>query len=176
MSGTERTFIMIKPDGVQRGQMGQIIQKFETRGYKLLALLVRSPTKALLESHYADLASKKFFPGLIEYMLSGPVCTMVWAGDNVVLTGRKLLGATKPSDSNCGTIRGNGCIDVGRNVRNRASCCDTSQLKHFGRPRRCRCCSCDVCLTSSFPLPPFSCPMISLAGVPRFGLRRECRA
>jgi len=77
---------------------------------------VCQPGKAHLEKHYADLSKKGFFAGLIEYMNSGPVCAMVWEGDNAVLTGRKMLGATKPFDSNLGTIRGDFCIDVGRNI------------------------------------------------------------
>ena len=112
----ERTYIMIKPDGVQRGLVGPIISRFEQRGFKLVALKLVSPGKEHLEKHYADLATKKFFPGLIEYMNSGPVVAMVWEGDNAVLTGRKMLGATKPFDSAPGTIRGDFCIDVGRNI------------------------------------------------------------
>jgi len=75
-----------------------------------------SPTKELLEQHYADLSSKGFFAGLIEYMNSGPVCCMVWEGNGAVKSGRVLLGATKPSDSAPGTIRGDYAIDVGRNI------------------------------------------------------------
>jgi len=112
----ERTFIMIKPDGVQRGLIGKIIARFEERGFKMAAMKVCQPGKEHLEKHYADLSSKKFFPGLIEYMNSGPVCAMVWEGDNAVATGRKMLGATKPFDSEPGTIRGDFCIDVGRNI------------------------------------------------------------
>ena len=112
----ERTFIMIKPDGVQRGLIGQIISRFETKGFKLVAMKLNSPTREHLERHYADLSSKGFFAGLINYMASGPVCCMVWEGDNAVKTGRKMLGATKPFDSEPGTIRGDFCIDVGRNV------------------------------------------------------------
>ena len=112
----ERTFIMIKPDGVQRGLIGQIMQRFETKGFKLVAMKLTAPGKAKFEEHYADLATKKFFPGLIEYATSGPVCAMVWEGDNAVLTGRKMLGATRPFDSEPGTIRGDFCIDVGRNI------------------------------------------------------------
>ena len=112
----ERTFIMIKPDGVQRGLVGPIMSRFETKGFKLVAMKLCRPSKAHLEQHYADLAGKKFFPGLIQYMTSGPVCAMVWEGDNAVLTGRKMLGATKPFDSEPGTIRGDYCIDVGRNI------------------------------------------------------------
>ena len=75
-----------------------------------------APGKAHFEKHYADLSSKGFFAGLVEYAASGPVCAMVWEGDNAVKTGRKMLGATKPFDSEPGTIRGDYCIDVGRNV------------------------------------------------------------
>ena len=112
----ERTFIMIKPDGVQRGIIGQIISRFETKGFKLVAMKLTAPGKEQFEKHYADLSTKKFFPGLIEYATSGPVCAMVWEGDNAVKTGRKMLGATRPFDSEPGTIRGDFCIDVGRNI------------------------------------------------------------
>ena len=116
MVSRERTYIMIKPDGVQRGLIGPIITRFEQRGFKLVAMKLVAPGKAHLEQHYADLSSKGFFAGLIEYMNSGPVCAMVWEGDNAVATGRKMLGATKPFDSQPGTIRGDYCIDVGRNI------------------------------------------------------------
>lgn len=76
----ERTYIMIKPDGVQRGLVGPIISRFETRGFKLVAMKMCQPGKAHLEQHYADLSSKGFFAGLIEYMNSGPVVAMVWEG------------------------------------------------------------------------------------------------
>ena len=112
----ERTYIMIKPDGVQRGLVGQIISRFETKGFKLVGMKLCQPGKEHMEKHYADLSSKGFFAGLVEYMCSGPVCAMVWEGDNAVKTGRKMLGATKPFDSEPGTIRGDFCIDVGRNI------------------------------------------------------------
>lgn len=112
----ERTFIMIKPDGVQRGLIGNIIGRFEAKGFKLVALKLTSPSKEHLETHYEDLKSKKFFPSLIEYMLMGPVVAMVWEGMNAVKTGRVMLGATNPADSLPGTIRGDLCIDVGRNI------------------------------------------------------------
>lgn len=107
---------MIKPDGVQRGLVGKIIERFETKGLVLNAMKLCSPGKAHMEKHYADLAKKPFFNGLVEYMCSGPVCAMIWSGENSVATGRKMLGATKPSDSEPGTIRGDFCIDVGRNI------------------------------------------------------------
>lgn len=82
----------------------------------MVAMKLCQPGKAMFEKHYADLSSKKFFPDLIEYTSSGPVCCMVWEGDNSVAIGRQMLGATKPFDSEPGTIRGDFCIDVGRNV------------------------------------------------------------
>lgn len=92
------------------------MQRFEKRGFKLVAMKLCRPGKAMFEKHYADLKKKPFFKGLVEYAASGPVCCMVWEGANVVATGRKLLGATKPFDSDAGTIRGGLCIDVGRNI------------------------------------------------------------
>ncbi|XP_063698863.1 nucleoside diphosphate kinase [Culicoides brevitarsis] len=112
----ERTFIMIKPDGVHRGLVGKIIKRFEAKGFKLVAMKFMWADKALLEKHYADLAGRPFFPGLVEYMSSGPVVPMVWEGLNVVKTGRVMLGATNPADSCPGSIRGDMCIQVGRNI------------------------------------------------------------
>ncbi|KAI0143723.1 nucleoside diphosphate kinase [Xylariaceae sp. FL1272] len=113
---SEQTFIAIKPDGVQRGLVGSIIGRFESRGYKLVAIKLVTPGKAHLEEHYADLKDKPFFGGLVEYMNSGPICAMVWEGRDAVKTGRTLLGATNPLASAPGTIRGDYAIDVGRNV------------------------------------------------------------
>ena len=107
---------MVKPDGVERGLVGEVIKRFESRGYKLQALKLIHPTKELLEEHYGDLKTKAFFPKLVAYMLSGPVVGMVWAGKQVVKTGRLMLGATNPLDSAPGTIRGDFCIDVGKNI------------------------------------------------------------
>ncbi|GLB35312.1 putative nucleoside diphosphate kinase [Lyophyllum shimeji] len=116
MSTTERTYIMIKPDGVQRGLVGKIIQRFEERGYKLIAMKLVQPTEQHLENHYADLKGKPFFPGLIKYMASGPVVAMVWQGLDAVKTGRAMLGATNPLQSPVGSIRGDFCLAVGRNI------------------------------------------------------------
>ncbi|KAI5924123.1 NDK-domain-containing protein [Camillea tinctor] len=116
MAATEQTFIAIKPDGVQRGLVGPIISRFESRGFKLAAIKLVTPGKAHLEQHYSDLKDKPFFPGLVEYMNSGPICAMVWEGRDAVKTGRTLLGATNPLASAPGTIRGDFAIDVGRNV------------------------------------------------------------
>jgi nucleoside-diphosphate kinase len=112
----ERTYIMIKPDGVQRGIIGEIITRFEKRGFKLIAMKFCMPGQAMFEKHYEDLAGRPFFPRLTKWAASAPVCCMCWEGTDVVKTGRKMLGATKPFDSEPGTIRGDYCIDVGCNV------------------------------------------------------------
>merc|ERR1712062_54992 len=112
----ERTFIMLKPDAVQRGLVGEIIKRFEQKGFKLVAMKMMHASVEHLEEHYADLSSKAFFPGLVKYMNSGPVVPMVWEGLNVVKTGRVMLGETIPAASAPGTIRGDFCIQVGRNI------------------------------------------------------------
>merc|ERR1712004_301669 len=112
----ERTFIMLKPDAVQRGLVGEIIKRFEQKGFKLVAMKMMHASEELLKEHYADLSSKAFFPGLVKYMNSGPVVPMVWEGLDVVKTGRVMLGETNPAASAPGTIRGDFCIQVGRNI------------------------------------------------------------
>jgi nucleoside-diphosphate kinase len=112
----ERTYIMVKPDGVDRGLIGEITARFEKRGFKLIAAKLVSPTKQHLEKHYEDLCDKPFFPGMIGYMLSGPVFAMVWEGLDAVKTGRVMLGATNPLQSGPGTIRGDYALAVGRNI------------------------------------------------------------
>ena len=107
---------MIKPDGVQRGLVGEIISRFEKKGFYLKAMKLITVEKSFAEKHYEDLSSKPFFAGLVEYIVSGPVVAMVWEGKNVVLTGRKIIGATNPAESAPGTIRGDYAIMVGRNI------------------------------------------------------------
>lgn len=115
-SKTDRTFIMIKPDGVQRGLIADIIKRFEQRGFKLVAMKFMQPDEALLNEHYGDLKSKGFFAGLIKYVSSGPVVAMVWEGLDVVKSGRAMLGETNPLASKPGSIRGDYSIQVGRNI------------------------------------------------------------
>ncbi len=112
----EQTYIMIKPDGVQRGLVGKIIERFENRGYHLVALKLKHASVELLQEHYKDLSEKPFFKGLVEYMASGPVVCMVWQGLDAVKTGRTMLGATNPLSSAPGTIRGDFCVQTGRNI------------------------------------------------------------
>jgi nucleoside-diphosphate kinase len=101
---------------VQRGIVGEIVSRFETKGYKLVGMKTKQASSDMLEEHYSDLVSKPFFPKMKAYMMSGPVVCMVWAGKEAVTTGRKMLGATNPLESNPGTIRGDFCIEVGRNI------------------------------------------------------------
>ncbi|XP_050416240.1 nucleoside diphosphate kinase B [Patella vulgata] len=112
----ERTFIAVKPDGVQRGLVGDIIARFEKRGYKLVALKMEQATEEHLKKHYADLSSKPFFAGLVKFMSSGPLVAMVWEGKDVVKQGRAMLGETNPLTSKPGSIRGDYSIDMGRNI------------------------------------------------------------
>ncbi|AWP18733.1 putative nucleoside diphosphate kinase 3 [Scophthalmus maximus] len=112
----ERTFLAVKPDGVQRKLVGEIVQRFERKGFKLVGLKLMQASEELLREHYSELRSKPFFSGLIAYMSSGPVVAMVWQGLDVVKTARKMLGETNPADSLPGTIRGDYCVEVGRNV------------------------------------------------------------
>lgn len=116
MAHAERTFIAIKPDGVQRGLVGEVIKRFEQKGFRLVAMKFLQASEELLQQHYIDLKDRPFFPGLVKYMNSGPVVAMVWEGLNVVKTGRVMLGETNPADSKPGTIRGDFCIQVGRNI------------------------------------------------------------
>ena len=106
----ERTFVMIKPDGVQRGLVGQIIARFEQKGYSLAGLKMVRVDKSFAEKHYSDLSSKPFFGGLTSFLSSGPVVAMCWQGKDAVKTGRKLIGATNPLESSPGTIRGDYCV------------------------------------------------------------------
>ncbi|KAF3787641.1 Nucleoside diphosphate kinase B [Nymphaea thermarum] len=112
----EQTFVMIKPDAVQRGLVGEIIARFEKKGFTMRGLKLMNVDRAFAERHYNDLSAKFFFNILVEYIISGPVVAMVWEGKNVVSTGRKIIGATNPAESAPGTIRGDFAVEIGRNI------------------------------------------------------------
>ncbi|MFN6339119.1 MAG: nucleoside-diphosphate kinase [Cyanobacteriota bacterium] len=112
----ERTFIAIKPDGVQRGLVGDIIGRFERKGFKLVGLKQLTPSRELAESHYGVHRERPFFSGLVEFITSGPVVAMVWEGDGVIAAARLMIGATKPLEAAPGTIRGDLAVNIGRNV------------------------------------------------------------
>ena len=115
-SRMERSFIMIKPDGVQRGKVGEIINRLEQRGFKLVGLRMQMPGPDHFRTHYAEHRERPFYPGLVSYMASGPVVAMCWQGEDVVTTTRHMLGQTDPRDSRAATIRGDLGVQVGRTV------------------------------------------------------------
>ncbi|XP_037013058.2 nucleoside diphosphate kinase 3 isoform X4 [Artibeus jamaicensis] len=112
----ERTFLAVKPDGVQRRLVGEIVRRFERKGFKLVALKLVQASEELLREHYAELRERPFYDRLVKYMGSGPVVAMVWQGLDVVSTSRTLIGATDPANALPGTVRGDFCIEVGKNV------------------------------------------------------------
>jgi nucleoside-diphosphate kinase len=112
----ERTFLAVKPDGVQRGLVGNIIGRFEAKGFQLVALKLVKVSAELAEKHYGEHRERPFFPGLVEFITSGPVVAMVWEGKGVVASSRKIIGITNPLNADNGTIRGEFGIDIGRNI------------------------------------------------------------
>ncbi len=112
----EKTYVMIKPDGVHRGLVGKIIQRFEDKGMALIGLKMMQAQPALLEEHYEELKERPFFPALLDYIGSGPVVCMCWAGKDAPNTARTLIGATDPLKAGNGTIRGDFGQVSGRNV------------------------------------------------------------
>ena len=112
----ERTFLMIKPDGVQRNLVGEIIQRFEAKGFTLVGLKMMQVSSELAEKHYAVHKERPFFPSLVDFITSSPVVAMVWQGEGVIASARKIIGATNPLNAEPGTIRGDFGISVGRNL------------------------------------------------------------
>ncbi|MHB8126024.1 MAG: nucleoside-diphosphate kinase [Desulfitobacteriaceae bacterium] len=112
----ERTFLMIKPDAVQRGLVGLIIAKLEAKGFKLVGLKLIQVDRTLAEEHYVEHKGKGFFEPTVEYIMSSPVVAMVWEGKNVVAMARELMGATNPANANPGSIRGAYGMDISRNI------------------------------------------------------------
>ena len=112
----ERTYLMVKPDGVQRGLCGEIVSRFEKKGLKLVAMKLMVIPKEVAENHYGEHKGKPFFPSLISYITSGPVLAMVWEGEDAVSVCRNMMGKTNPKESAPGTIRGDYGIQVGMNI------------------------------------------------------------
>jgi len=112
----ERTFVMVKPDGVQRGLAGRIIKRFEEKGLKLVAAKLLLATEPQAKEHYAEHVGKPFYDGLLAFIQSGPTMAMVWEGDNAVIVVRQLVGKTDPQQAAAGTIRGDLGLSVGHNV------------------------------------------------------------
>lgn len=112
----ERTFIIVKPDAVQRGLTGEIIKRFEQRGLKIVGMKFVVPSRELAEAHYAEHAGRPFYEGLVNYITSGPVVALALEGTNAVAAARNTIGKTKPVESDAGSIRGDFGLEVGRNL------------------------------------------------------------
>ena len=112
----ERTLVLVKPDGVQRGLIGDVISRLERRGLKLVGLKLMKVDDALARQHYGGHVDRPFFPGLVAFITSGPVVVMAWEAENAVEAVRNTMGQTNPTDSPPGTIRGDLALDIGRNL------------------------------------------------------------
>lgn len=112
----ERTLILVKPDGVQRGLVGEVIRRFEQRGLKIVGLKLINATEEILAQHYAEHAGKDFYPGLVKYIMSGPIVAMVLEGENAIEASRVTIGATKAHTAAAGTIRGDLALNVSNNL------------------------------------------------------------
>jgi nucleoside-diphosphate kinase len=112
----QRTLVLVKPDGVQRGLVGAIIGRLEQRGLKLIALKMMQITRELAARHYAEHQAKPFYEGLIAFITSGPVVAMIWEGREAVTVVRSLMGSTDPLKAAPGTIRGDLALDLGMNL------------------------------------------------------------
>jgi nucleoside-diphosphate kinase len=123
----ERTFLAVKPDGLERKLVGEILRRFEAKGFTLVGLKLLQVSRELAEQHYDAHKEKAFFAGLVDFITSGPVVAMVWEGDGVVASARKIIGATNPLSSEPGTIRGDYGVSIGRNLIHGSDAVDTAQ-------------------------------------------------
>lgn len=112
----EKTFIMVKPDGVQRNVIGDIVGRFEQKGFKLVGAKLMQVSNELAENHYGEHKERPFFGELVDFITSGPVFAMVWEGEEVISTARTMIGATNPAEATPGSIRGDFGVTVGKNI------------------------------------------------------------
>ncbi len=125
----ETTYVMVKPDGVQRGLIGEIIGRFERKGLKLVGLKSVVPSRETAETHYAVHAERPFYPGLINFVTSGPVVCMAWCGKDAISVARTLIGATNGREASPGTIRGDFGMDMGYNMIHGSDAADTAEFE-----------------------------------------------
>ena len=125
----ERTFIMIKPDGVQRNLVGEVISRFETKGFTLVGMKFMAVSRELAEKHYEVHKERPFFGSLVDFITSSPVVAMVWEGDGVVAGARNIIGATNPLTAAPGTIRGDFGVSIGRNLIHGSDAIETAQTE-----------------------------------------------
>jgi nucleoside-diphosphate kinase len=112
----ERTFLMVKPDGVQRGLIGEITARFEKKGFKLAGAKLMNISEDLAKEHYGEHKDRPFFGELVDFITSGPVFAMVWEGKDVISTARFMMGKTNPAEATPGTIRGDYAVQVSNNI------------------------------------------------------------
>ncbi len=112
----EKTFVIVKPDGVQRGLIGEVIARLERRGLQLIGAKFMQVSLKLAETHYGIHKDKPFYDSLIEYITSAPVMAMVWEGKNAVAAVRQTMGATNPTEAAPGSVRHDFGLDIGRNI------------------------------------------------------------
>jgi nucleoside-diphosphate kinase len=112
----EKTFLMVKPDGVQRNLVGDIVGRFEAKGFKLAGAKLMVVSNELAEQHYGEHKERPFFGELVDFITSGPVFAMVWEGENVITTARSMMGKTNPIEAAPSTIRGDFGVTVGKNI------------------------------------------------------------
>ena len=120
---------MIKPDGVQRNLVGEIVSRFETKGFTLVGMKLMQVSRELAEQHYGVHKERPFFGSLVDFIISAPVVAMVWEGDGVVASARKLIGATNPLTAEPGTIRGDFGVSIGRNIIHGSDAIETAQAE-----------------------------------------------
>lgn len=125
----ERTFVLVKPDGVQRGLVGEVIARLERRGLKLTAARFLRVGQSLAEKHYAVHKGKAFYDGLIRYITSAPVMAMVWEGPNAIALVRQTMGATRPHEADPGTIRHDFALVVGKNLTHASDSVENADLE-----------------------------------------------
>jgi nucleoside-diphosphate kinase len=128
-SPLEQTFILVKPDGVQRGLMGEVIRRLEQRGLKMVAARFQAVPKPLAEEHYSVHKGKPFYEGLIDYITSGPVLAMIWEGPNAIVAVRQTMGATRPIEAAPGSVRHDYALEVGRNLTHASDGPETAQAE-----------------------------------------------
>jgi len=112
----ERTFLMVKPDGVQRNLVGEIVARFEKKGFNLVGAKLMMVSEELANEHYGEHKERPFFGELVDFITSGPVFAMVWEGEGVIAKARLMMGETNPEESAPGTIRGDYAVNVGQNI------------------------------------------------------------
>lgn len=125
----ERTLVLVKPDGVQRGLIGEVISRLERRGLRLVAAKFMLVSQKLAEMHYAVHKGKPFYDGLIQYITSAPVMAMVWEGPNAIAAVRQTMGATNPTEAAPGTIRHDFAVKTSRNLTHASDLPETGELE-----------------------------------------------